>query len=323
MTRLRSTAAVHHDGASAGGPPALAVSHLTHRYGSRIALDDVSLEVAPGSFVALLGPNGGGKSTLFRIAATLLRASEGSVRVFGADVVAEAPAVRRRIGVVFQSPALDQRLTVRENLVHHGRLYGLGGAALRTAVDDALERVGLTDRARDLVLRLSGGLKRRAEIAKVLMTRPSLLLLDEPTTGLDPGARRDLWHDLAAIRETDGTTILLTTHLLDEAAGADRVAILDRGKVIVEGAPDELTRRVGGDVIRLRAEDPAALAPRISERLHVTASVVEDEVRIEHDRAHTLAAEIVDAFPGEIRAVHFGRPTLEDVFVRFTGHRFE
>ncbi len=303
--------------------PALAVSHLTHRYGDRLALDDVSLDVATGSFVALLGPNGGGKSTLFRIAATLMRPSAGSVQVFRADVVRDASVVRHKLGVVFQSPALDQRLTVRENLVHHGRLYGLGGQTLQSAVDDALGRVGLADRARDLVLRLSGGLKRRAEIAKVLMTRPALLLLDEPTTGLDPGARRDLWHDLAAIRQADGTTILLTTHLLDEAATADRVVILDRGKVIVEGAPEELTRRVGGDVIRLQTPNPASLVPRISERFGVAASVVDDEVRIEHDRAHTFAAEVVDAFPGEIRAVHFGRPTLEDVFVHFTGHRFE
>lgn len=131
--------------------PALAVSHLTHRYGSRVALDDVSLSVAPGTFVAMLGPNGGGKSTLFRICATLQRASEGSVHVFGADVKTESAAVRRRLGVVFQSPALDQRLTVRENLMHHGRLYGLRGVPLRTGIDEALTRVGLIDRAREMV----------------------------------------------------------------------------------------------------------------------------------------------------------------------------
>ena len=288
-----------------------------------MALDDVSLEVQPGRFVALLGPNGGGKSTLFRIAATLLRPSSGSVHVFGASIATDAASVRRKIGVVFQSPALDQRLTVRENLVHHGRLYGLGGKALRAGVDSALARVGLADRARDLVLRLSGGLKRRAEIAKVLMTSPSLLLLDEPTTGLDPGVRRELWRDLAAIRQADGTTVVLTTHLLDEAATADRVVILDRGRVVVEGAPEELTRRVGGDVIRLQTFDAAAMAARVGERFAVTADVVDDEVRVEHDRAHVLAAAIVDAFPGEIRSVQFGRPTLDDVFVHFTGRRFQ
>ena len=171
--------------------------------------------------------------------------------------------------------------------------------------------------------RLSGGLKRRAEIAKVLMTRPSLLLLDEPTTGLDPGVRRDLWRDLAAIRASDGTTIVLTTHLLDEAAAADHVYVLDLGQIVVDGAPDTLTRMVGGDVIRLQTADPADLASRIVARFQAAATVVDDEVRVEHDQAHTFVSALVDAFPGEIRSVHFGRPTLEDVFVRFTGRRFE
>ena len=303
--------------------PALSISHLTHRYGSRVALDDVSLSVAAGTFVALLGPNGGGKSTLFRICATLQRASEGSVQVFGSDVKTESAAVRRRLGVVFQSPALDQRLTVRENLLHHGRLYGLQGRPLREGIEQALVRVGLADRSREIVSRLSGGLKRRAEIAKVLMTRPSLLLLDEPTTGLDPGVRRDLWRDLASIRASDGTTIVLTTHLLDEAAAADHVFVLDRGRIVVDGAPETLTRMVGGDVIRLVSAAPADLAARIVERFQATASVVDDEVRVEHDHAHTFVAALVDAFPDEIRSVHFGRPTLEDVFVHFTGRRFE
>jgi ABC-2 type transport system ATP-binding protein len=302
---------------------ALSVDRVTHRYGSRVALDDVSLTVAPGTFVALLGSNGGGKSTLFRICATLQRASEGSVLVFGADVRTDAATVRRKLGVVFQSPALDQRLTVRENLLHHGRLYGLQGRPLKTGIEEALARVGLTDRSREIVSRLSGGLKRRAEIAKVLMTRPSLLLLDEPTTGLDPGVRRDLWRDLGSIRASDGTTIVLTTHLLDEAAAADHVFLLDRGRLVIDGAPDTLTRMVGGDVIRLHSAAPEDLASRITARFQAPATVVDDEVRVEHDHAHTFVAALVDAFPGEIRSVHFGRPTLEDVFVHFTGRRFE
>jgi ABC-2 type transport system ATP-binding protein len=304
-------------------PSALSVSHLTHRYGSRVALDDLSLEVPRGEFLALLGPNGGGKSTLFRICATLQRPTSGAVSVFGNDLDRNASAVRRAIGVVFQSPALDQRLTVRENLLHHGRLYRLTGSRLAESIDAALARVALGDRANEIVLRLSGGLKRRAEIAKVLMTRPPLLLLDEPTTGLDPGVRRDLWRDLATIRAADGTTIVATTHLLDEAEGADRVAILDRGRIVIEGPPATLTRSVGGDVIRLVAPAPAELAARIASTFQVDASVVDDEVRIEHDRAHVLAATLVDAFPGEIRSVRFGKPTLEDVFVRATGRRFQ
>jgi ABC-2 type transport system ATP-binding protein len=304
-------------------PPALSVSHLTHRYGTRVALEDVSLEVRRGEFLALLGPNGGGKSTLFRICATLMRPTSGAVEVFGHNVDTDPAAVRRQIGVVFQSPALDQRLTVRENLRHHGRLYRLEGSRLGQVIDAALARVSLGDRADELVLKLSGGLKRRAEIAKVLMTRPPLLLLDEPTTGLDPGIRRDLWRDLAAIRAEDGSTIVVTTHLLDEADAADRVAIIDRGRIVADGSPASLTRAVGGDVIRLIATTPGDLAARITARFQVEASVVDDEVRVEHDRAHVFAASLVDAFPGEIRSVQFGRPTLEDVFVRCTGRRFE
>ncbi len=304
-------------------PAALTVEHLTHRYGDRLALDDVSLEVTPGTFVALLGPNGGGKSTLFRICATLQRPSSGTARVFGADVTRAADAARRRLGVVFQSPALDVRLTVRENLTHHGRLHGLGGQALQQAIDRALTRVQLADRGRDTVLKLSGGLRRRAELAKVLLTQPDLLLMDEPTTGLDPGARRDIWRDLAARRAESGTTIVLTTHLLDEAETADRVIVLDRGRIVVDGPPATLTRSVGGDVIRLQTPAPAALATRITERFGVAATVIDEEVRVERDEAHTFVATLVEAFPAEIRSVRFGRPTLEDVFVHYTGRRFE
>ena len=302
---------------------ALAVEHLTHRYADRTALDDVSFEVAGGTTVAVLGPNGGGKSTLFRICATLLRPTSGTARVFGADVVRAPHDARRRLGVVFQSPALDARLTVRENLLHHGRLHGLRGDALREASVSALRRVQLDERADDLVLRLSGGLRRRAELAKVLLTAPDMLLLDEPTVGLDPGARREIWRDLAAMRAASGGTVILTTHLLDEAETADRVLILDRGRIVADGAPDALTRQVGREVIRLQAAEPESLADRIAARLSLEATVVDGEVRIEHAGAHTLVAALFEAFPAEIRAVRVGRPTLEDVFLHSTGRRFE
>jgi ABC-2 type transport system ATP-binding protein len=303
--------------------PALAVEHLTHRYADRTALDDVSFEVAGGTTVAVLGPNGGGKSTLFRICATLLRPTSGTARVCGADVVRAPHEARRRLGVVFQSPALDTRLTVRENLLHHGRLHGLRGPALRDAVTAALARVQLAERAEDLVVRLSGGLRRRAELAKVLLTAPDVLLLDEPTVGLDPGARREIWRDLAAMRADTGGTVILTTHLLDEAETADRVLILDRGRIVADGPPGTLTREVGRDVIRLQTADPESLAARITARLALPASLVDGEIRIEHEEAYTLVAALFDAFPAEIRAVRVGRPTLEDVFVHCTGRRFE
>ena len=304
-------------------PPAVDVSSVRHRYGSRVALDAVSLQIGVGEFFGLLGPNGGGKTTLFQIISTLLVPSEGTVRVFDHDVVREAASVRRRIGVVFQKPALDIRLTVEENLRHQGHLYGLRGATLRDRITDALGRVGLSDRRADLVSTLSGGLQRRAEVAKALLHRPQLLVLDEPSTGLDPTARREIWADLKRLREQEGTTVILTTHLMDEAAACDRVGILDAGHLVALGSPLELTEAVGGDVVTVSAREPAALAEGIAARFSVKTEIVEGQVRIERDRAHEFLAELIEAFPGEIDSVTYGKPTLEDAFVHYTGHGME
>jgi ABC-2 type transport system ATP-binding protein len=302
---------------------AVQVAHLRHRYGERLALDDVSFGVAPGEIFGLLGPNGGGKTTLFKIVSTLLSPTEGTVRVFGDDVVEDPAAVRRRLGVVFQHPALDNRLTVVENLRHQGHLYGLSGRALAARMSDVLLRVGLEDRRRDLVGTLSGGLQRRAEVAKALLHRPQLLVLDEPSTGLDPAARRAIWQDLSALRRQDGTSIILTTHLMDEAADCDRVAILDLGRLVALDRPAALTATIGGDVIQVTTHDATGLAGRVASRFGVRAEVVDGKVHIERDRAHEFIAELVEAFPGEIDAVTFGKPTLEDVFVHYTGRRLE
>jgi ABC-2 type transport system ATP-binding protein len=304
--------------------PALEVEHVRHAFGDRLALDDVSLSVDAGEMFALLGPNGGGKTTLFRIIATLVRAAAGNVRVFGADVSGSgATPVRRLLGVVFQSPALDKRLTVRENLRHHAHLYGLRGQRLRDALEAALARVRLSDRAGDRVISLSGGLARRAEIAKALLPGPRLLLLDEPTTGLDPGVREDLWRDLRALREAQGTTIVLTTHLMDEAEACDRVAILDSGRVVLSGRPRDLTSALGGDIITIDADHPEQLAAGVRDRFGLPAAVVDGVVRIERDRAHEFIGQVIDGFPGAVRSVRFSRPTLHDVFVHHTGHRFD
>ncbi len=302
---------------------ALQIDRLRHRYGVRVALDEVSFSVARGEIFGLLGPNGGGKTTLFKIVSTLLFPTEGTVRVFGDDVVRDPAAVRRRLGVVFQHPALDGRLTVEENLRHQGHLYGLSGRVLSDRIVEVLTRVRLDDRRRDLVSTLSGGLQRRAEVAKALLHRPQLLVLDEPSTGLDPAARRDIWQDLSALRRQEGTTVILTTHLMDEAAACDRVAILDLGKLVALDAPESLTSSLGGDVIQVTTRDPRGLAARVGERFGVRAEVVDGKVHIERDRAHEFIADLVESFPGEIDAVTFGKPTLEDVFVHFTGRRLE
>jgi ABC-2 type transport system ATP-binding protein len=200
-------------------------------------------------------------------------------------------------------------------------LYGLRGADLTARIHDVLARVGLDDRGRDLVRRLSGGLQRRAELAKALLHRPALLILDEPSTGLDPAARREVWQHLQTLRDRNGTTVLLTTHLMDEGAGCDRVAILHEGRLVAMGAPDTLTQAIGGDVITITARDAASLSERIARRFGVKVETVDGRLRLERERAHEFIPELVEAFPGEVDAITFGKPTLEDVFVHYTGKR--
>jgi ABC-2 type transport system ATP-binding protein len=231
--------------------------------------------------------------------------------------------IRRQIGVVFQSPSLDKQLTAEENLRHQGHLYGLAGAGLERRIDEMLGRVGLAERPREYVASFSGGMRRRVELAKGMLHRPRVLLQDEPSTGLDPGARIDLWRYLREIREKDGVTILMTTHLLDEAEHCDRLAIMDRGRLIACDAPAVLKEQIGGDVITLTSEDPEALRGAIRERFAVEAKPVDRALRIERDRGHEFIPQLVEAFPGQIRSVSLGKPTLEDVFIHVTGRRFE
>ena len=301
---------------------ALAVIGLGHHYGDRQAIADLSLSVEPATITALLGPNGSGKTTLFRIVTTLLPIQTGRVSIFGHDVAREADAVRRAIGVVFQSPALDERLSVTENLRTHGQLYDLRGERLASGVSSALDLVTLGDRANDLVGTLSGGLQRRVEIAKALLTEPRLLILDEPSTGLDPGARRELWEHLEHLRDDLGTTVLLTTHLMNEAEESDTVVVLHQGKIVAHGAPRDLTAEVGGDVILVMARDIDTLARDIRERFDLAVDVVNGHVRIERGPGHVFVSDLVDAFPDRIDGVHVGKPTLEDVFLHHTGQRW-
>jgi ABC-2 type transport system ATP-binding protein len=301
--------------------PALVAEDLTHRYNARVALDHFSLRVAPREIFGLLGPNGGGKTTLFRILSTLVRPTSGSASILGLDLLRDTAALRSRIGVVFQAPSLDKKLRVRENLAHQGHLYGLSGAVLRERIDHLLVEFNLRDRARDLVETLSGGLQRRVEIAKGLLHRPELLLLDEPSTGLDPGARIDLWQTLYRLRDQQNVTVLMTTHLMEEAERCDRVAIIDQGRIVAEGTPEELRAEIGGDVISARSRDATSLGEKIAESLGVEVNVLNDEVRIEHPDGASFVARLAAAFPGEIDSITLAKPTLEDVFIAKTGRR--
>jgi ABC-2 type transport system ATP-binding protein len=295
------------------------VQHLTHRYGDRVALSDVSFEVNKGEIFGLLGPNGGGKSTLFRILSTMMVPTEGRASIAGLDLERNADRVRRHVGVVFQTQSLDKALTVEENLRAQGHLHGLSGATLRERMGSAMERLGLTDRRRDLVDTLSGGLRRRVEIAKALLHRPQVLLVDEASTGLDPAARRDVSRHVETLRRNDGVTILLTTHILEEADRCDRLVLLHNGSIVAQGSPSELRSRIGGDVVELSSADGEELAGKIRARFGVMPSVVEGQVRVEIANGHRFITEVVEAFPGEIDSVGLHKPTLEDVFVHETG----
>lgn len=299
------------------------VHNLTHRYGDRVALSNVGFEVKKGEIFGLLGPNGGGKSTLFRILSTMMVPTEGQAILAGADVVRDPAAVRRQVGVVFQTQSLDKALTVEENLRAQGHLHGLSGVELRQRMEKAMKQLGLDDRRKDLVETLSGGLKRRVEIAKALLHKPQILLMDEASTGLDPAARRDLSRHVENLRDHEGVTILLTTHILEEADRCDRLALLHQGNIVAQGSPAELRSRIGGDVVVLETSDPAALAVGIRQRFGLDAVARDLEVRVEMPNGHRFIAEVVEAFPGAIESVGLHKPTLEDVFVRETGASIE
>ncbi len=302
---------------------AVEVEQLVFRYAERIALSDVSFSVPVGEVFGLLGPNGGGKSTLFRVLSTLLPIQDGKAHVGGHCVSTEPDAVRRCIGVTFQSPSLDVKLTVSENLKHQGHLYGLYGSELQSRCQTVMEQLGVADRAKDFAEKLSGGLKRRVEIAKSLLHSPELLLLDEPSTGLDPRARHDLWETLLKLQQDSGVTILVTTHLMEEAARCDRLGILDEGKLIALGTPDELQAMVGGDSLTIQAEHKDALAIEIQNQLQVDVQKVGDVLRIEQENGHELLTQIATRFSGQFQNLTLGKPTLEDVFIKLTGRRLD
>ncbi|NOT58364.1 MAG: ABC transporter ATP-binding protein [Deltaproteobacteria bacterium] len=302
--------------------PAVSVTKVCRLYGARAALDDVTFTVPAGEIFALLGPNGGGKSTLFKILSTLIPPTSGDIQIFGEDLRHHPEAVRNRIGVVFQSPSLDPKLTVTENLTCHGYLYGLSKAVLRERMEALLARMGISDRGRDMVSTLSGGLQRRVELAKALLHRPELLLLDEPSTGLDPGARREFNDYLHRLREQANVTIVLTTHIMEEAERCDRVGILHQGKLVALDTPEALKAQVGGDVVAIRAQNVVEFRDKFIRRFSCVPTMVDGLLRIERPRGHEFVRELVDAFPADIQSVTFGKPTLEDVFVHQTGHQF-
>ncbi len=301
------------------------IDRLSHNYGDRLALDGLSFSVQPAEIFGLLGPNGSGKTTLFRILSTLMVPSGGEARIQGYDVARQPNQARQQTGVVFQARSLDLKLTVAENLKHQGHLYGLRGATLKSRTEEVLRRVGLSDRTGEYVETLSGGMQRRVELAKGLIHSPAVLLLDEPSTGLDPGARRDMWQYLQTLRDQEGVSILVTTHLMEEAEHCDRLAILNQGALVALGSPSQLKSAIGGDVVLFEtssAEAARGLAERMGARFAVQPSVLGSTVRLERPDGHRFVTGVIEAFPGEINGISVARPSLEDVFIQRTGHRF-
>ena len=314
-----STVYSHAESSSA---PVIQLQDLKHQYGDRVALNGVSFDVRPAEIFGLLGPNGSGKTTTFRILSTLMLPTGGRALIMGHDVERESALVRRNIGVVFQAQSIDIKLTAQENLMLVGHVYGLHGTTLKKRVSEMLSRVGLADRAKEKAETFSGGMQRRLELAKGLLHHPAVLLLDEPTTGLDPGARRDLWQYLQILRDEERVTVLITTHLMEEAERCDRLAFYANGNVVALGTPTALKSEIGGDVILLESERPQVLAQGIERRFALHPTVMDNHVRLEIENGHRFVTDVVEAFPGEIEGVSVHKPSLEDVFIRRTGHRF-
>ena len=292
---------------------------LGRNFGPRAALSGVTLSVGDGEMFGLLGPNGSGKTTLFRILSTLLSPTSGSARIGGYDVTHEAVRVREHLGVVFQSPALDPQLTVAENLRCAGNLYGLRGGDLEDRLRSSAEALDVANRLRDRVQTLSGGLQRRVEIAKSLLPRPRVLLLDEPSTGLDPAAREGLRAALEKLRRDAGVTVVMTTHLLDEAEQCDRVAILHEGRLVACETPTALRAQLGTDVALLSGRDLQSAAGKVRELFGWSASERSGRLRVEIPAGGDAAARLVAALTGKVETITVGRPTLEDVFFKLTG----
>lgn len=298
---------------------AIEVSKLVKRYDEVEAVKGIDLVVPSGQIFGFLGPNGAGKSTTISVLCTLLRPTSGTALVAGFDVDRFPSAVRQRIGLVFQDPSLDDQLTARENLTFHAMAYGVPASERGERIDGALKMVALSERAGSRVRTFSGGMKRRLEIARGVIHSPEVLFLDEPTIGLDPQTRANVWDHLREIHLRQGLTVFMTTHYMEEAEWCDRIAIIDQGTIVALGTPDELKSNVGGDVVVVSTSDNQAAVTEIWEAFHIEASMGDQEVRIEVANGAEFVPRLIQTLSVTVRTVTVRRPSLDDVFLKLTG----
>lgn len=299
--------------------PVIKVENLVKNFGNITAVNDISFEVDEGTIFGFLGPNGAGKTTTINILCTLLAPTSGRAYINGYDCAREPAEVRRSIGIVFQDTTLDKDLTAYENLVFHAYLYNLKRSEMKSRIGDLLQFVGLYERKNDLVKKFSGGMKRRLEVARGLIHNPKVLFLDEPTLGLDPQTRSNLWEFIGELPKKHNVTVFMTTHYMEEAEVCDSISIIDNGKIIVAGTPEELKKTVGGDVVYIRTNDNKKAKSEIEKLFDAEVSEKDDELFLTVLKGDACIPEIIRTIGETVLSVRLQRPTLNDVFLKMTG----
>ncbi|MEE8599298.1 MAG: ATP-binding cassette domain-containing protein [Dehalococcoidales bacterium] len=295
------------------------VENLVKHFGELVAVDDISFTVAPGEIFGLLGPNGAGKTTTINILCTLSRPTSGRAIINNFDVVHQQSQVRQSIGLVFQDPSLDDRLSALQNLRFHAMVYNVPAAVREKRIEQVLNMVELWDRRHNQVRYYSGGMKRRLEIARGLLHYPKVLFLDEPTLGLDPQTRNRIWEYILELRQREGTTVFLTTHYMDEAEKADRIAIIDQGRLVTIDTPERLKKIVGKDIISVKTDDDDKAVEEVRLRYQIEARRDSNGLTFEVASGEEFLPIFIKEFDTKILSVSLRRPSLDDVFLKLTG----